>query len=146
METNCPRCNEPVCEFDEICGTCGCELEGTAFNDYQETSDDNELMQMLEKGLQICKIRFVSKSNDYTFVTVQRFEDDFINGFFDVYNEFYVFKSRLHPHLEIGKQIILKLNDLEHFYTDNRVKIWYLKEEMTIIDVTVLKTYSFNKG
>ena len=38
----CPRCNQSVHEFAEVCQICGCELEGTKYNGYDNNLYEND--------------------------------------------------------------------------------------------------------
>lgn len=148
MRSNCPRCNEPVFEFSEVCQICGYELDGIRFNNYANRPNNEELKRLSEKGLTSCIISFIKKSNEFTFLNVEKFEALELIGFYlQTPNEFFVFKTYNHPNLRSLRQhIVLDLKNFDHFVTDNRVKIYYLRDEMDVFDIAELKTYNFNKG
>lgn len=148
MKENCPRCNQPVFEFAEVCQVCGCELESTAFADFSDQNNIEDLQQLIKDGLTPCVIRVIQRANNYTFITVKKFENyDFFGCYADAYNEFYVFKTQNYPNFRSqGQHIVFDLKNFEYFVTDNHVKIYYLRSEMSVFDILDLKSYNFNKG
>lgn len=148
MKENCPRCNQPVFEFSEVCQICGCELATTAFEDNSDQNNKDDLQQLIKDGLTSCIIRVIQRASNYTFITVKKFQNyNFFGCYIDAYNEFYVFKTQNHPNFRSqGQHITFDLKTFEYFVTDNNVKIYYLRSEMSVFDILDLKTYNFNKG
>ena len=147
MERNCPRCDEPVFDSSEVCQVCGYVLERVPSRSYSNKPSEDELLQLIEKGLTSCIISFFRKSNEFTFLTVEKFEKlGMIGGYYrQQINEFFIFKSQNHPNIRSLRQhVIFDLKDFDHFITGNYVKVYYLRDEMNNSDILELKTYKFN--